>query len=227
MLQSVYSVYDRVRRPLRNHHYLVLPGGKLAYARIPGRPEQIARPVLAALDAGAEDSGWFDEIELLTARELGRRYADITVFAFVQPPTERIAAAYELVIGSGKPLPTFYARHGFQPGMSLGQFVQRVCQISDLRADNLFRSQAHMLERRPAGKSLVLRTDQLGKGWPRLSELLAAAGGLSLPDCPEPAGDADPKPVTRISELETGPLASRLARRYAQDMQLYFADERV
>lgn len=227
MLQSVYSVYDRVRRPLRNHHYLVLPGGKLAYARIPGRPERIARPVLAALDAGAEDSGWFDEIELLTARELGRRYADITVFAFVQPPAERIAAAYDHVIGSGKPLPTFYARHGFLPGMSLAQFVQRVCQISDLRADNLFRSQAHMLERRPAGRSLILRTDRLDQAWPRLSALLSANGCPSLPPCPNPAGSTETCPVPSAAALETGPLAARLARRYAQDLQLYFGEDRV
>lgn len=219
MLQSVYSVYDRVRRPLRNHHYLVLPGARLAYARVPGLPQQIARPVLAALSGGSEDSGWFDEVELLTGRELHRRYPEIVVFAFVQRPAERIAAAYDLLIASQKPLPTFYVRHGFAPGMGLSEFVQRICRIGDLRADNLFRSQADILAQTKAGTALILRTDNLARDWPRLERLVAETSGPAtvLPPMPEL-----PEPSPAATDLGQGLLADRLARRYAQDLRLYF-----
>ena len=224
MLQSVYSVYDRVRRPLRNHHYLVLPGARLAYARVPGLPQQIARPVLAALGGGSEDSGWFDEVELLTGRELHRRYPEIVVFAFVQRPAERVAAAYDLLIASQKPLPTFYVRHGFVPGMGLSQFVHRICRIGDLRADNLFRSQADILAQTKAKTALILRTDQLARDWPRLESLVAEKAGSAavlppLPDLPEPSPAA--------ADLTRGLLADRLARRYAQDLRQYFGEDEV
>ena len=224
MLQSVYSVYDRVRRPLRNHHFLVLPGARLAYARVAGLPQHLARTVLAALGGGSEDSGWFDDVELLTGRELHRRYPQIVVFAFVQPPAERIAAAYDMLITSQKPLPTFYIRHGFAPGMSLPQFVHRICRIGDLRADNLFRSQSDILAQSKGGAALVLRTDQLAKDWSRLQDLVASntRPAAALPPVPDL-----PAASPLVALLSQGGLADRLARRYAQDLRLYFGSGEV
>ncbi|NBN62236.1 hypothetical protein [Pannonibacter tanglangensis] len=218
MLQSVYSVYDRLRRPLRNHHYLVLPGGRLAYARIPGLAQSLARPILAALDAGAQDDGWFENVELLTARELGRRYPEIAIFALAQPPAERIAAAYETVIASGRPLPTFYLRHGFSAGMTPEAFVARISQIGDLRADNLFRSQCHMLETAGLKPPLVLGTDRLERRWEELAGLVRAATGRTLPP-PPPC----PAPSDLALQLGQGATGERIRRRYARDLRLYFA----
>jgi hypothetical protein len=67
------------------------------------------------------------------------------VAAWVQDPMHRLAYCYEKVILSSDPLPAYYEERQFSQDMTPQQFVAHVASISDLEADNLFRSQTAAL----------------------------------------------------------------------------------
>ena len=106
MLNWMYSIFDRRLRPLRNHVFLAFPIHNIAYARIAEPTFRLLRPVLhrlAGIDGKASESTqntqteeaerllFHGEVELLTARELKRRYPDMKVAAWVQDPSHRLA----------------------------------------------------------------------------------------------------------------------------------------
>ena len=161
MLNRVYSIFDKRIRPLRNHVYLAFPKHNIAYARIAEPAFHMLRPVLHRL-AGTEDlvpvnepeaqhpSGserllFHGDVELLTARELKRRHPDMKVLAWVQDPVHRLAYCYEKVILNSESIPAYYQERHFSNAMTPEDFVNQVAGISDLEADNMFRSQAAFL----------------------------------------------------------------------------------
>ncbi len=161
MLNRVYSIFDRRLRPLRNHVYLVFPEHNFAYARVAEPAFHVLSPVLNWL-AGNEitqrvkrqtgsapectgQSLFHGNVELLTARELKRRFPEMKVVAWVQDPAHRLSYCYEKVILATGPLPSYYIERGFDRFMSPDDFVTHVSSISDLDADNLFRSQSAVL----------------------------------------------------------------------------------
>ena len=161
MLSRVYSVFDKKRRPLRNHVYLAFPEHNFAYARATEPAFRLLAPFLnylagnvvsevitendLSLSSQLERQLFHGNVELLTARELKRRYPDMKIFAWVQDPIERLAYCYEKVILADEPLPSYYSERFFDKGMSVKEFVEHVSTISDLEADNLFRSQTATL----------------------------------------------------------------------------------
>lgn len=154
MLQAVYNAYDKRKRPLRNHNFLVFPEFKLSFGWIAGGPFKTAMPLIAAL-AGQKTSSnataklrlpdWAADVELVTSRELAKRYCDFTVFAFVQHPLHRLVCCYrDLILGDG-PLPAYFDQQRFSKDMPIAAFAARVASLPDLRTDNLIRSQASLL----------------------------------------------------------------------------------
>jgi hypothetical protein len=156
----MYSILDRRLRPLRNHVFLAFPKHKIAFARIAEPAFQLLRPVLHCLagtdklkalsgidlkTAATERLLFHGNVELLTARELRRRHPDMKVAAWVQDPMHRLAYCYEKVILSSDTLPAYYEERQFSQDMTPQQFVAHVASISDLEADNLFRSQTAAL----------------------------------------------------------------------------------
>ncbi|WP_153769317.1 hypothetical protein [Labrenzia sp. CE80] len=159
MLNTLYSVYDRQRRPLRDHHFMVFPDVGLAYARIPGDPYRAVTGILDRLVVGSGSSGtaaddaqgidsWVGDIEILTARQLKRRFPNLCTFAVVQSPAERILSAYQSLIEGDTSLPTYFDLNRFDKSMSLVDFVSHVAAIGDMGTDNLLRSQAAILSHR-------------------------------------------------------------------------------
>ncbi|MBO6858951.1 sulfotransferase family 2 domain-containing protein [Roseibium sp.] len=160
MLNRMYSILDRRLRPLRNHVFLAFPKHKIAFARIAEPAFQLLRPVLHCLagtdklkalagfdlrTAATERLLFHGNVELLTARELKRRHPEMKVAAWVQDPMHRLAYCYEKVILSADPLPAYYEERQFNQDMTPQEFVSHVASISDLEADNLFRSQTAAL----------------------------------------------------------------------------------
>lgn len=161
MLNRVYSIFDKRIRPLRNHVFLAFPKHNIAYARIAEPAFQLLRPVLHRLagtegllpanspdadaPSGSERLLFHGDVELLTARELKRRHPDMKILAWVQDPLHRLAYCYEKIILNSDPMPSYYRERYFAPSMTPDEFVNQVSGISDLEADNLFRSQTAFL----------------------------------------------------------------------------------
>lgn len=227
MFQAAYAAYDRVRRPLRNHHYMAFPAAGIAFARIPGMPYEAARPLLAAIsgdivpsECETDHQGWLASTELLTARELTRRYPDIFIFAFVQNPAERIASSYQNLMASKRDLPTFYRDHQFVSGMSLEDFTSRLLAIGDFRADNLFRGQAAMLTYK--GRlmpDMSIRLDRLKAEWPTLAEAIKQRAKVDIGQHP-PVSYRVPEMTAQINRDSS--LISQLKRRYKKDYRAFF-----
>lgn len=234
MLKAFYDVFDRRRRPLRNHHFIVFQKARLAYARIPGSPYQTAFPLLKTLGefnsadktsseaVPARPDLWNGNIELLTARELKRRHPDFKIFALVQPPHARIAASYDFLIQGEEPLPAFFEENRYQKGMSIDAFLDRTADIPDLKADNLIRSQASILcHKNTLVPDLVVDMDRLTEDWGRLVSLVDAQcglGGSELPGSPSVGGSET------LDAVVASPLFQRILDRYSQDYRLFFPD---
>lgn len=162
MLNRVYSIFDRKMRPLRNHVFLAFPKHGIAFARVSEPAFHTLRPILHELagtdkivpiatshdnlDPRTESMLFHGDVELLTAREVLRRYPDIKVIAWVQDPVQRIAFCYDKIIRSENALPAYFAERNFYKGMSADEFIDLISSISDRDADNLFRSQSSYLK---------------------------------------------------------------------------------
>lgn len=234
MLKAFYDVFDRRRRPLRNHHFLVFQKAKLAYARIPGSPFETAFPLLKILGefnsaekppSGRQSAGpglWHGNIELLTARELKRRHPDFKVFALVQPPHARIAASYDFLVQGEAPLPAFFEENRYQKAMSIEAFLDRTADIPDLKADNLIRSQASILcHKNTLVPDLVVDMNRLAEDWGRLLSLVDTQCGLAGNDLP---GSPAVQATDTVNAVERSPLFQRILDRYSQDYRLFFPD---
>lgn len=239
MLNRVYSVFDRRLRPLRNHVYLVFPEHNIAYARVAEPAFQALGGVLNHLagnkhslqsirqDTHASERNeqllFHGNVELLTARELKRRYPDTKVIAWVQDPAQRLSYCYERVILSQNALPSYYSESGFDQLMSPQEFVEHISSISDLEADNLFRSQSAALTHKGTlTADIVLQVEQFDHSLAAfLSESTVAMRNI-------------PRSRYRISDFVSyGTLCSfedegirrKLQRRYHTDYDLFYAEE--
>lgn len=241
MLNRVYSILDKRIRPLRNHVYLAFPKHNIAYVRIAEPAFQMLRPVLHRL-AGTEpllpacedDSQLLDgterllfhgDVELLTARELKRRYPHMKVVAWVQDPLHRLAYCYDKVILKSETLPAYYAERHFSKSMTVREFVGQVATISDLEADNLFRSQSAFLSYKGTlTADLVLRIEDFETA---LAQFLdhGALGPLPVPAAPYRPTDF--VCAETLQALEDPTLATHLRLRYRGDYDAFYSREAV
>ncbi|GAB4511727.1 MAG: hypothetical protein Tsb0019_07530 [Roseibium sp.] len=239
MLNRVYSIFDKRIRPLRNHVYLAFPGHGLAYARVTEAAFELLCPVLHRLAgtetllaaagtdtnqaAGTERLLFHGDVELLTARELKRRHPEMKVVAWVQDPLHRIAYCYDRIILNSEELPAYYAERNFSTGMTPTAFVAQISGISDLEADNLFRSQFASLSYKGLPTAdIVLPLESFEQS---LSTFLSESG---LGDVPLPAVTYRPSKFISRETLQAfgnDDLARKLKRRYRADYELFYAQE--
>lgn len=237
MLHALYTAYDRRRRPLREHHYMVFPDAGLAYARVPGDPVHAMSPLisrLAELSVGTSNPGsqpadravWNGDTELLTARELKRRHPDFFVFAIVQSPIERVASTYRTIIEAKGALPTYFRLNQFTKDMSIGQFVAHLSAHGDMGADNLLRSQAAILSYRSAlVPNLIIDLKSLSQDPGRLLGALAQHSKIKIAfeDLTFPAQEANSE---HVAILHRQPLRDHIRQRYQHDYRLFFEENR-
>lgn len=239
MLNRVYSIFDKRIRPLRNHVYLAFPKHKIAYARIAEPAFQVLRPVLHRLAgtesllpnidpatdqlAGTDRILFHGDVELLTARELKKRYPDMKVVAWVQDPLHRLAYCYDKIIVRSEELPAYYDERHFSKGMSPREFVGQVSAISDLEADNLFRSQSASLTYKGIlTANLVLQVENFEQS---LAKFLAESG-INLRPLP-----AAPYRLTSFVTQSTlrafndAVLVQKLRQRYRADYEMFYSQE--
>ncbi len=235
MLHALYTAYDRRRRPLREHHYMVFPDAGLAYARVPGDPVRAMSPLISRLaecTVGTSTSNlkqvtrdvWNGDTELLTARELKRRHPDFFVFAVVQSPIERVASTYRSVIEEKGDLPTYFRLNQFTKDMSIGEFVSQLSAHGDMGADNLLRSQSAILSYRSAlVPDLIIDLESLLRNPDGLLKPLAhhSRHRLDLGDMTFPAQDANGEHLTI---LRRQPHRDQIRQRYQNDYRLFFKE---
>lgn len=241
MLDRVYTIFDKRRRPLRNHVYLAFPDHDIAFARIAEPAFHALAPVLHHL-AGTGFCGTFADrsanameisdrslfhgnVELLTARELKRRHPDMKIVAWVQDPMHRLAYCYDKIIVNDLPLPSYYQESYFDKSMSPQDFVSHVASISDLEADNLFRSQTAALTYKGVlTADLILLLEHFEHS---LERFLTAA---SLKFRPSPSFTyraLDYVSPDTLRSFEDEDLCYKLRRRYKADYELFNAQAAV
>lgn len=238
MLRNLYHSLDRRRRPLRERHYLVFRSYGLIYARIPGDPYTTMMPLIAHLagvdasnTAAAARSGqngiWGGDVELMTAREVKKRHPDYSVFAVVQRPEERLARAYEsLICDHTADLPTYFCDRQFNKSMTMEEFVAKISLLSDMSADNMFRSQSSMLSYRgQLVPDLIYSTDQLRHETDELFLELEkrSAKTLDLSGVHLHVGYADD---TRASFDHSPDTIQKIRLRYESDYRQFFSKTR-
>ncbi|WP_417673979.1 hypothetical protein [Roseibium sp.] len=232
MLQAMYDVFDRQRRPLRNRHYMVFRKARVGYARIPGAPMATVFPVLKMLSGLAEDPHatqayttdytglWDGDIELLTASELKRRHPDFPVFTIVQYPHSRLAACYEHLILGDTDLPAYFEESRFRKQMPVNEFLERVLETTDLVADNLLRSQASILHHKGLlVPDLILDFNKLPSDWSKLRSLLKRQSNLDIGEGPA----AIEMPTHETAEaIRNSQYFGQVLRHYRRDYKLFF-----
>ncbi|WP_146048604.1 sulfotransferase family 2 domain-containing protein [Roseibium marinum] len=241
MLDRVYTIFDKRRRPLRNHVYLAFPEHDIAFARIAEAAFHTLAPVLHHL-AGTEFCGTFTDrsakateisdrslfhgnVELLTARELKRRHPDMKIVAWVQDPLHRLAYCYEKIIMNELPLPSYYQESYFDKSMSPEDFVSHVASISDLEADNLFRSQTAALTYKGALTADIIL---LLEHFEQSLDTFLAAGSLKFRPSPSFTYRAlDYVSPGTLRSFEDEGLFHKLRRRYKADYELFYAQAAV
>jgi len=241
MLNRVYSIFDKRIRPLRNHIYLAFPEHNIAYARIAEPAFQMLQPVLHKLAgtedllpingnvtlqaAGAERLLFHGDVELLTARELKRRYPDMKVLAWVQDPVHRLAYCYEKIILNSDTMPAYYRERHFANDMSPEEFISQISAISDLEADNLFRSQtASLTYKGMLTADVVLPLEDFDQSLVNfLAESKLKTG--TLPS----AGYRLSRFVSKatLRAFAAPALAAKLKRRYRTDYALFYSRDAV
>ncbi|MBD8878784.1 sulfotransferase family 2 domain-containing protein [Roseibium polysiphoniae] len=236
MLNTLYSVYDRQRRPLRDHHFMVFPDVGLAYARIPGDPYRAVTGILNRLVAGSTPEGtsddsaqgidsWVGDIEIVTARQLKRRFPDFCTFAVVQSPAERILSAYQCLIEGDTSLPTYFDLNRFDKSMSLLDFVSHVAAIGDMGTDNLLRSQSAILSHRSKlVPDIVVDLASLAHTPGALLDQLSdrATSPIDLTNVEIDVPDHDPENWEIMQGLA---VRAALKQRYKKDYRMFFEEQ--
>lgn len=215
--------------------FIVLPGLKLAYGRVPKAANSSIKTVLARHvpvdpdidERPGRDRFWMRGADgaafMADAGEVAHR-DDLFVFAFVRDPFDRLASCYVNKILKAKTFPPLFSALGLTPGMSFDLFTARVAEIPDAIADDHFRSQAAMLIRHGrVVPSFVGRFESLAADWERLGGLVAARSGLVLGELPHinaRRSGTDDLPELYADEA----VVARVRRRYAADFAAFYPD---
>ncbi|MES0882174.1 sulfotransferase family 2 domain-containing protein [Roseibium sp. SCP14] len=230
-------MFDKRRRPLRNHVYLAFPDHDIAYARATEPAFQVLAPVLNCLAGNynvttpgsdvslerckLERLVFHGNVELLTARELKRRYPEMKIVAWVQDPLHRLAYCYEKIILTEEALPSYYNERYFDKTMSPVDFVTHVSGISDLDADNLFRSQKATLTYKGAlTADIVLKLEQFEDS---LERFLSVSLLEQRPTSSTSYRISDYVSADTLSSFADEALGKMLHRRYKQDYNLFYS----
>jgi len=239
MLNRVYSILDKRIRPLRNHVYLAFPKHNIAYARIAEPAFHMLRPVLHRLagteallpahgvnygrQAGTERLLFHGDVELLTARELKKRYPHMKVVAWVQDPMHRLAYCFDKIIVKSEELPAYYSERHFSKGMSAREFVGQVAAISDLEADNLFRSQsASLIYKGVLTADLVLQVEDFERS---LAEFLTQSVQAVAPFPAATYRLSNYVSRTTLQAFNDTVLVQKLRQRYRTDYEMFYSSE--
>ena len=237
MLNRVYAMFDKRRRPLRNHVYLAFPDHDIAYARATEPAFHVLAPILNCLagnfsvpalkrGSGLQASNlerqlFHGNVELLTARELKRRYPDMKIVAWVQDPLHRLAYCYEKIILTEEPLPSYYSERYFDKAMSPAEFVAHISGISDLDADNLFRSQkATLTYKGTMTADIVLQLEQFESS---LEVFLSESALQQRPKTAAGYQVSDYVSLDTLSSFADEALGKKLQRRYKADYNLFYS----
>lgn len=228
VLQPLLRAYQRRRRPLNDHHFLVLEGAGLAYCRAPHSADHAIRSALLRL-AGADPSqgpayatgtlrDWTDGLTLLSARQLRRRFPDAIVFTVLRDPLSRLAACYlacnraKLPAGAG----ALAAQDGFEA------FAAAVCRTPDWKSPNSFRSQSEILTyKRRLLPSHFIRYEARQADWNAFRERIRADGGPDIGDL-SAGDDPDAEAVASLVAKLPGSLVEALRRRYRKDYANFY-----
>lgn len=216
----------------RDRHTIVLAERGIGYVRVPKVANTRIKALLAAHlgllpDARgrvASDRYWRAlagrRIEMVTARELRRRWPDAFVFAFVRNPFDRLLSCYNSKILARYGLGNGMLRSGMNARMSFAEFVERVATIPDRRAQIHFRSQADILTwQGRLVPQFVGRFEHLAEDWERLTCILRERHGVHL--APWPAQQAVSRRPPAASPW-TPALAARVRERFRADFELFY-----
>jgi len=228
VLQPLLRAYQRRRRPLNDHHFLVLEGAGLAYCRTPHSADHSIRSALLRLaDAGAPQGpayatgtlrDWTDGLTLLSARQLTRRFPDAIVFTVLRDPLSRLAASY-LACVRGK-IPAGAGALAGEDGFEA--FAAAVCRTPDWKSPNSIRSQSAILTYK--GRLLpshFIRYENRKTDWNVVRRRILASegpdiGALSL------GIDPDAEAVTKLASSLPAPLVQAVRRRYRKDYARFY-----
>ncbi|MBA5776667.1 sulfotransferase family 2 domain-containing protein [Stappia sp. F7233] len=231
MFETVYKAYDRIRRPLRDHHFFYAPAIRIACARLPHTGDDLTRNTLIHIlrekagksSEASNDFLWMDDLQLVTARKLQRLSPDIFTIALVRDPGTRLAAAFRRQILERDTISETWHVYGFRKGISFDAFAQRACALSDLRADSHIRSQSSMisLDGRIVPQS-ILRLESLESDWEIMREMAATR---DLAD-PGPLPDIDTDTIEQDESLFHSLPSStktRVRLRYKRDYDAFYS----
>lgn len=233
MLQPLLKAYQRRRRPLSDHHFLVMAHVGLAYGRCPHTADDAIRAAilrlagadLAALPAYATGTlrDWTDGLTLLLASQLARRHPGIRVFAALRNPATRLASCF-----------LHHRTEGGEAGASLApgddveafrRFVAKVCATPDWRSPKAWRSQTEILSHRgrlvPAH---LVRHESRDEDWETVRGALLADGGPDIGPLRSPDRTQDAR-IEELLESLSAPLRSSLRRRYRADYARFYPDD--
>ena len=234
--QSIVRLARLLHTPMHKRHHVVLTRHRLVYSRIPKAANSSIKQALARhVDLKSKDAGgsantdrfWFHRpeygIDIVGARELVTRYPDYFVFTFVRNPFDRLVSVYHQKIAHRMKLPKGLGPLGFSIGMDFADFIVRVSEIGDDRADRHFRGQLDMLTYR--GKYLPDFTGRVESAtdWDRLAEILRERDGFEIG--PLPRRHVKREDHTDLLDYFTDPAMERLVQdRFAADFEKFYPD---
>ena len=228
VLQPLLRAYQRRRRPLNDHHLLVLEDAGLAYCRAPHAADHAIRTALLRL-AGARPSqgptyatgtlrDWTDGLTLLSARQLVRRFPDTVVFTVLRDPLSRLAACYLACVRGNVPAGTgaLSGQDGFDA------FAAAVCRTPDWKSPNSFRSQSEIMTYK--GRLLpshFIRYETRKADWDAVRRRLLADDGPDIGDL-EIGDDPDAKAIAKLLANLPHSRVGALRRRYRKDYARFY-----
>jgi hypothetical protein len=237
VLRAILNAVERRRRPMHDHHYLVLSGIGLAYGRCPNAASESLRLALLALNARqsvCEETAtpphvryttgtlanWTDGMTLLSARQLERLHPRALIFAAIRDPITRLAACYARDFGRGRNAPASSRFLGFQKGMSFDAFAAWVCGIPDRKSPNSFRGQADILLHK--GRLLpqhLIRFESRQADWEALRAKVKAKSGIDIGPLLE-ADDTSESEISALAKTLEPALRKPVKQRYRRDYEL-------
>ncbi len=237
ILQKMRKGLTRLREGSADPHFIVIPEMHVAFGRVPKVANSSIKSALAR-HLGLKPVGdlrptrdryWIeaagDRARMVGATEMQAIRDGLFVFIFVRNPFDRLVSCYFNKCVEFRSFPEPFARLGFRPHMPFDDFVARVANIDDARADTHFQSQASMLAADTAAVAdFVGRFETLDTDWARLNDILHDRFGYRL----------QPLEKRNVHRSGTDDLGGYYARpetvalvreRYAEDFQLFYPDE--